>query len=158
MSVKEILEALTGAYLYVRIGIFLPSCVLVTIIDIRSKRIPDILSIGSIIILFGLDLLFEKTRIPGAALSAFLALFCFLMIKLITRGIGLGDVKYAAAIAYFTGLELLPAVLFAAAVCGLAYALFAIKFLGKSAKDRIAFGPFLSIGALIPVINMVLYR
>lgn len=158
MPQTEFALAIRTAYPIIRIVFFFVVCLSITIIDIRSKRIPDILSLGSLAVLLALDLLMDPSKIPWAGLSALLAFLCFLGLRLATKGIGFGDVKFAASIAYFSGLELLPATFFIAAACGLAYALIAIKVLGKSPRDRIPFGPFLAVGALVPMLNVIFFR
>jgi len=158
MPNTEFAMAMKTAYPFIRIVFYFAVCLSISIIDIRSKRIPDFLSLGSLAILLALDLLIDPIKVPWAGLAALLAFLCFLALRLATKEIGFGDVKFAASLAYFSGLELLPATFFTAAACGLAYALLAIKFLGKSPRDRIPFGPFLAVGALVPMLNVIFFR
>lgn len=64
------------------------------------------------------------------------------------QGLGLGDVKFVAAVTPWIGLEALPAALLIASLAGLA-AVVCSRLAGNrpTAKTRLPFGPYLALGA-----------
>ena len=119
----------------------------ILIIDIRSRRIPDILSLGGCAtILAFLALVSPQSLLPNT-LTAFFAAALFYCVRHFTRGLGLGDVKLAGFIAFFLGpvgsLFAFPI----SATAGLLYALYTVGIRKTSTKERIPYAPFLIGGA-----------
>ncbi len=121
----------------------------VTVVDLRSFRIPDALSLP--LILLGLAVAYAAPRQPihdhligavtGFASLALIGGWYFR--KNGTDGLGLGDAKLFAAAGAWLGWQMLPAVLLIAALGGLAYALST----GRGQRHAaIAFGPWLALG------------
>ncbi len=133
-------------------------CVLirVSVVDWRSFRIPDVLSLpligAGLLIAWVLpdvaqtDVAFRDHLI--GAIGAFV-LFAGLGEAIYRRtgqdALGLGDAKLFSASGAWLGWQALPAVLLVASVAGLAYALFVRNRHGTS---RIAFGPWIALGFL----------
>ena len=142
-----------NAVSYVTNPFFLRSLVLtillivISIIDLRSFRIPDPLSLGGIAILLTFDLVQDGALVPARAAATLFAAGLFFLIRRFTGGLGLGDVKMAALVGYAVGPRGLPAALLVAALGGLGFA--GWKALGGCwpSDRKIPFGPFLSAGA-----------
>jgi prepilin signal peptidase PulO-like enzyme (type II secretory pathway) len=142
------------ARLFLRAAVFLAAAIPITVIDLRSRRIPDVLSLGALMILVVFDIV---SSAPDFFFSTGTGLFAFLVfwaVRALAGGLGFGDVKYAALLGFFTGPRFLPVAFLVAAAGGLVYALAAILFFGKSKDERIAFGPFLSAGGLAAAVCM----
>lgn len=126
--------------------IFVIFSIPISIIDLRSRRIPDILSIPCFILLFFTRLLLTPQHLPGCLVAAIFGMFLFYCVHSFTKGLGLGDVKLAGVIGLFCGIPcLLPAFLIAAFL-GIAVALF---FRTGSRSCPLPFAPFLTVGAII---------
>lgn len=131
----------------IRIAIFFTLSIIITVIDLRSRRIPDILSLGGIGVLIILGILNGlETLLPGLV-SGFLAATIFWSVKLSTNGLGFGDVKLAFFIGMFLGpigsLLAFPI----SALAGLTYAGYAIGIRREKTSIRIPYAPFLVFGA-----------
>lgn len=139
-----------------RTAVFLAAGVPVAWIDLRTRRIPDALSLGGLAALFAFDLLSASPELLLSAASALFAFLLFALVRRVTKGLGFGDVKYAALLGFFTGPRLLPAAFLVAAAAGLAYAFAAVRFFGMPRGARAAFGPFLSAGGLVAAAYMLI--
>lgn len=142
MMARETMYALIRAMLFVCIAV--PA----TLIDLKYMRIPDFFSLGGLACL----LLFDLLRMPSSALRDGLAAviaFCLLSaIRYATKGLGFGDVKYAATGAFFTGLPYWFLAMAVAAIAAMLFFSVAIVVLKKERALMIPFAPFLSVGAL----------
>jgi prepilin signal peptidase PulO-like enzyme (type II secretory pathway) len=143
-------------HLLARSVLFLSVAVPITVIDLRSYRIPDALSLGGLGLLATVDLAASCPALLWNAAAAAFAFLLFWAVRALTGGLGFGDVKYAALLGWFAGPRLLPAAFFSAAAAGLVYALIALRLHRRKAGDRVAFGPFLSIGGLAAAACMIL--
>lgn len=129
--------------------IFLGFSLPISIIDIKTRRIPDILSVSCFFLIFVIRLYHSPETVPlflAASLFAFALFFC---IAFGTRGLGFGDVKFAAVIGLVCGFPGILAALLTASVLALLAALF-LSLLRRK-RDAIPFAPFLSAGTLIAV-------
>jgi prepilin signal peptidase PulO-like enzyme (type II secretory pathway) len=142
--------------LLLRSACFLAAALPISWIDLRTRRIPDLLSLGGLGVLLLIDLIINPIGIPAALAGAAFAFFVFWLVRWLTRGLGLGDVKYAALLGYFAGIRLLPVAFLAAAGTGLAFVAVARLFLGMPKDARVAFGPFLSAGGIAAAIYLLI--
>jgi prepilin signal peptidase PulO-like enzyme (type II secretory pathway) len=128
--------------------IFVIFSIPISIIDLRSRRIPDLLSIPCFVLLLLARLLLTPRILPGCLAAAVFGVILFYCVRTVTKGLGLGDVKFAAIIGLFCGFpRFLPAFLIADLV-GIAVTL--LLFLPTGVRPRsLPFAPFLSAGALI---------
>ena len=74
------------------------------------------------------------------------------LIVLITKGMGEGDIEIAAVCGFFLGAKGILLTLFIAIILGGITGIVIIALKLKNIKDRIAFGPFLAIGAIVSVL------
>ncbi|ULQ59092.1 A24 family peptidase [Brucepastera parasyntrophica] len=128
--------------------VFLAFAVPISVIDIRSYRIPDILSLPCFILLLIVYCVTAPSDLPLALLSSSVSAILFLLIRVTTKGLGFGDVKYAAVVGLFCGFPYILAAFLAAALTGLIAAVVLIVFLKKDRSVRIPFAPFLAAGAV----------
>jgi leader peptidase (prepilin peptidase)/N-methyltransferase len=128
----------------------------IVISDIRSYRIPDILSVGglaaALLLSVALSLVQESWEpvVAGSAGSA-AAFVCFFAISVLMPGkLGFGDVKFAAFLGACLGPPLWIVATFVAASSGIAAFAFASSGFRRRARDmRIAFAPFMAAGAIL---------
>lgn len=136
------------ARLILRAAVFLAAALPAAVIDLRSFRIPDMLSLGGLLALIAFDLATQAPDLPSSAAAGGFSFLLFSLVRKLTGGLGMGDVKYAATLGFFAGPRLLPLALLVAASGGLVYALVVLRLLKRPSPERIAFGPFLSAGGL----------
>jgi len=118
--------------------------VLLAVIDLRCLRLPDPLVVVLAVTTGGPLVLLRPAQAGGALVAAGLVLVAYLLVALLPgRGLGLGDVKLAAVLAFVLGFAGWPAV-FAGLLAAHVIALF---FIGR--RGQFAFGPALLIGALL---------
>ena len=160
----EILTALTFVVIYYYFDIsietfllmmFFSIVIILTFIDIDVQLLPNNLLIVSIFPIIAFILINQTNsylnHISGAVLLALLFLLIGYIGKLVYKvdSMGMGDVKYAAVIGLLLGWEIgilaLVIAFFSAAVIIVIIAMY--KKLSR--KQRMPFGPFLSIGCFI---------
>jgi prepilin signal peptidase PulO-like enzyme (type II secretory pathway) len=130
---------------FVFLGFALP----ISLIDIRTYRIPDILCIPCFVLLLILHIGNNPQLLPNFLSAALLGGLVFFLIRRGgTRGLGLGDVKFAALIGLFCGLPWAWAAFLIASLSGLGAALFLASRHATQKSPPIPFAPFLSLGAL----------
>ncbi len=156
-------EFLTGALSFgvvAKYGVTIESLILllvvwglvaITFIDLDFQIIPDEISIGGFLLALVLSP-FMPVEFAGAIVGALVGGGIFYALAILyPGGMGGGDIKLIAAIGAFLGwkMALLTIVLgsFAGAVVGIA----AMTLFGKTRKDKIPFGPFLALGALVSI-------
>lgn len=122
--------------------------VAIVVIDVRTYRIPDWLSLPLVAAGLAWSALNRPdwtAHLVGAAVGyASLAAFGALYYRLRGReGLGLGDAKLFAAAGAWLGWQSLPTVLAVSAVSGLVFALATSR---RRPAAPIAFGPWLALG------------
>jgi leader peptidase (prepilin peptidase)/N-methyltransferase len=135
--------------------------VVVTVIDLRTHRIPNRLTYPltpALLALLVVAALLDG--VPGAAMRAVLgglvAFGVLLLLALINpRGMGMGDVKLAGFIGIglgYLGWGHVALGLFAAFLGGGVIATLLLVLRLRSRKDHIPFGPWLALGALVALL------
>jgi leader peptidase (prepilin peptidase) / N-methyltransferase len=126
--------------------------------DLRHHRILDLHSFGVLVLA-----LFRPLVDPSVEVSTMMlgivtggvgfGILRWLYLHMRKRdGLGLGDVKFAAAVGAWVGPLGLPYLVLIASVSGLAFAILLHLFRGTSGfSERIAFGPHLVLGLLVCV-------
>lgn len=120
----------------------------ISIVDFQCKRIPDVLSLPCLCLVFILRIEGEAGALPNFLAAALFGGLLFGAIRALSRGIGLGlgDVKYAVLLGLVCGFPGILSCLFIASVLGLTAAPFLIR--GK-ADASIPFAPFLSAAGFL---------
>lgn len=118
------------------------------IIDIRSFRIPNILTYSGCIILILLITFLNTSFLPEALIAAVLGFLFFNLIRRITKGLGLGDVKFAAFVRLFCGLRISFISYLIAAMTGMLVASILLITRKFTRKQPIPFATFLAFGAV----------
>lgn len=122
---------------------------IIAIIDLRTFRIPDLLSLPLIICGFATALWLPLRPFADHLIGAAAGFVIFAAIGLWywrrtgTEGLGLGDAKLFSAAGAWLGWQALPDVLLIAALGGLAFALVRRR---TGRRTAIAFGPWLALG------------
>jgi prepilin signal peptidase PulO-like enzyme (type II secretory pathway) len=132
-----------------RSTLFLCSAVPATVIDIKLMTIPDFLSLGGLICLATLDMIRSPSALPLNALAAIVAFCLFYIIRLVTGGMGFGDLKFAAFIAFFIGLPYLFAAMTVAAFSAILFFIWATYVFKRERNTKIPFAPFLTGAAVV---------
>ena len=128
----------------------------IAIVDLRSFRIPDVLSlplaaVGLLLAWGGSQALSPGTIFADHLIGASVAYLLFAALgEVIHRrsgleALGLGDAKLFAAAGAWLGWQALPQVLLIASVGGLGYALIVRR---RHGPQPIAFGPWIALGFL----------
>lgn len=133
--------------------VFVSVLVAITLTDLERRIIPNkVLSVGSVIGVAIVAVTDPASLPERAAAAAGAGGLLFLTALAYPGGMGLGDVKLAAVMGLFLGVEVIPAMLIAL----LAGSLFGIAIIvrrGAAArKQAIPFGPFLALGGVIGLI------
>lgn len=141
--------------------------VVIAVVDLEHRLIPNRLVIPSVFVLaalaplwpeLGIDraLGFEQAHLSSltnslaAGAGAFLV---FLAVKAVyPTGMGAGDVKMAGMLGLLVGLPGIAVALWTALVVGGAVAVGLLALGGRSRKDAMPFGPFLSAGGIMALL------
>lgn len=155
----ELLNGVFYVLVYLKYGFNIESilyCILcsvlivVSMIDLKHKIIPDSLNIigliiGIIFIILDKSLLFYKLIGLGIGLGLFLA------IAVVTNAMGGGDIKLMAVLGLIFGAKGVLFISLFSFVLGAIISIVLLILKIKSRKDEIPFGPFISFAALIYV-------
>jgi leader peptidase (prepilin peptidase) / N-methyltransferase len=121
----------------------------IAVIDARTRRIPDLLSLpliaAGLVVAYLTPLLPIHHHLIGAAVgfALFAAIGAWYFRRTGTDGLGLGDAKLFASAGAWLGWQALPMVLLIAALGGLAFAVIQ----GRTGRHTaLAFGPWLALG------------
>ena len=160
----EILTALVFVVIYYYFDItietfslmaFFSIVIIITFIDIDVQLIPNNLLIISILPIFVFIFINQSSLYLSHIIGAILLALLFLIIgyfgKLIYKvdSMGMGDVKYAAVIGLLLGWEKGILAFIIAFFSAAAIIVIVSMFKKLSRKQRIPFGPFLSIGCFV---------
>ena len=139
---------------------FLLTLLMVSVIDIEHKIIPNVIVVpaiaigavvlGSLSIVAGGEVaLIDRGGFAGPAIG-FLGGggFLLLLAWLWPNGMGGGDIKLAALMGLFLGRYVVIAI-FIGFFLGALGGVLAMSLLGMSRKDQIPFGPYLAVGAVL---------
>jgi len=136
-------HALVGA-------IFSAALVLLTVIDLDRRLIPDAIVLPALAVVLILQIAFYPERTLDWVLAMLgAALFLFIPMQISPAAMGMGDVKLAALLGAALGRSVVAA-LFVGLLAGGAYGLVVFAREGLAARRKaIAFGPFLALGGLV---------
>ncbi|MCX7981630.1 MAG: prepilin peptidase [Syntrophales bacterium] len=160
----EIFAALGAVGTWIRFGpgtegliafVFFSTLLVVSVIDFEHHIIPHIITLPGIPFFLVGGVLFMGVKLTDAliGLAAGISILYLVAVyyEAITgiEGMGGGDVNLIGMITAFFGWQSLPVVLFFAAFIGACCGLIFILAKGRTLKEAIPFGPFLSLGAII---------
>lgn len=147
--------AYTDPWVIIAVGALLAMMPAISLIDIRHHIIPNKLMYPSLI---GFPVFLVVARLFGAPIDltrGAIGLLAYggglFMIALVSRGMGMGDVKLAALIGVVLGslgMGYVGVAAAAAIVFGAAGAIGALA-IGRSRKSAIPFGPYMALGAVV---------
>jgi leader peptidase (prepilin peptidase)/N-methyltransferase len=159
----ELLSSLIAVLVVIRFGLsptaafsyfFLSVLLIVAFIDWFHKIIPDVLSLGGVIMGWIASFFYRDTSLVesmiGSLAGAGILIAIAALYKLVRKvdGLGGGDVKLMAMIGAFLGWQMVLPVLFIASFMGSLYGIFLMRS-GSGGKTAVAFGTFLSPAAFI---------
>jgi len=128
-------------------------CILIAVIDLKTYRIPDALLVSFAIVMTLMEGNQPYELMYLRLLTAIMSFLLFCAIWHYTKGIGFGDVKYAALLGYLLGPEMLiPAFIFTALLSFFVYFTGIIIYHWPKTL-KIPYAPFLSAGAVMSIIN-----
>ena len=126
--------------------------IIITIIDIKIYRIPDVLLVLLLVFLISSDFLKGYSFVLNGLLSAAIVFIIFFAIFYFIGSMGFGDVKYAAVLSYGLGLKSMYIAVVTAAISGLLLFFVGYLFWGWNRKTKLPFAPLLSIGVIFSII------
>lgn len=133
---------------YTELILFLFFAIPASIIDVRSFRIPDAITFPGCAALIIQLFFWDRTSLGDALIAAAVGFAILFIIHWVTKGLGMGDVKYALFIGLFCGLRTTFIAFFIAAVSGMLVAIILLVTKTLSRKDPLSFAPFLTFGAI----------
>jgi len=138
---------------YIYLAILTLIAIPISIIDIKTQKIPNIIVYPAIFIVLTLHILLFKNGILQSLILIISGFLPFYLIRYFTKGkMGLGDAKYSGLLALLLGFENWLIMIFISSSTAVLFAVVVLK-LGKMEKQsRIPFGPFLSLGAIISLL------
>jgi leader peptidase (prepilin peptidase)/N-methyltransferase len=132
--------------------LFVWSLIAVTFIDLDHQIIPDEITLGGAVAGLAVSY-FLPMGFYGSAVGLLVGGGIFFIIAVaVPGGMGGGDIKLMAAIGAFTGWKLALLTTILGSALGAVVGIFMIAAFGRGRKDKIPFGPFLAIGAVISVL------
>lgn len=133
--------------------IFVYFAVIISCIDIKTYRIPD-----SILVMYLLLKTCADIRVGNVfmqleqCMSGIMAFLIFYLVYRCSKGLGYGDVKYAAVIGYAVGIRFFFLGAFIASVMGIIVFIIGSRMLKWDIKGKLPFAPFLSVGVIMALI------
>ncbi|MDD5433893.1 MAG: A24 family peptidase, partial [Nitrospira sp.] len=131
-------------------AVFFSSLVVVSVIDLYYKILPDIITLPGIILGLTLSTFILSTGFKNSVAGVIIGGGLFYIIAVVSRGgMGGGDIKLIAMIGAFLGWTNVIITIMLASFLGAIVGIFMMIFFGKGRKYAIPFGPFLAIGGII---------
>lgn len=116
----------------------------ISIFDLRTGRIPNLLTAGFFAAMILSDIFTVPSKITNHLLSAIFFFAVFYLAKVITKGLGFGDVKAASVLGYSTGFLRGCTVFVFASIAGIIF--FATLNILKKKDEKIPFAPLMLAG------------
>jgi leader peptidase (prepilin peptidase)/N-methyltransferase len=134
--------------------LFCSLLLIITMIDLDTMEIPDVLSLPGIALGFGASFFTAHLTWLQSLLGIALGGGTFYLIAVIywlvrhKEGLGGGDIKLLAMIGAFLGWKGVVFTIFSSSVCGILIAVPLMWKAGKDLSSHLPFGPFLALGAV----------
>lgn len=116
----------------------------ISIFDLRTGRIPNLLTAGFFVAMILSDIFTVPSKITNHLLSAIFFFAVFYLAKVITKGLGFGDVKTASVLGYSTGFLRGCIGFVFASIAGIIF--FSALNILKRENAKIPFAPFMLAG------------
>jgi leader peptidase (prepilin peptidase) / N-methyltransferase len=155
----ELISGMLYVLLWFKYGLSIPFAVYaaltstlltVALIDYDHKIIPNIITLPGIIIGLGLSLWALPITPVASLLGILVGGVFFYLIALVSKGsMGGGDIKLIAMIGAFLGWQGAFFTILSGALLGSLVGVTLMVLGKKGRKDKVPFGPFLSIGAIL---------
>jgi prepilin signal peptidase PulO-like enzyme (type II secretory pathway) len=128
-------------------------CLAIAVFDIKTFRIPDSLLLAFVTIMIILRENGPYISVIERFSAALAALLIFGAVCYYSKGMGLGDVKYAASLGYILGSDRLLIAFFYTAFLSIVIYLIGILLFHWPKTVKIQFAPFLSAGVIFVLLN-----
>jgi leader peptidase (prepilin peptidase) / N-methyltransferase len=136
--------------LFVIYALMASTLLVVALIDLDHKIIPNIITLPGILVGLSLSLQFLPITPLTSLLGVLIGGVLFYLIALISKGgMGGGDIKLIAMIGAFLGWHGALFTIFSSALLGAVVGIMLMVLGKKGRKDKVPFGPFLSFGAIV---------
>lgn len=116
----------------------------ISIFDLRTGRIPNLLTAGFFVAMILSDIFTVPSKITNHLLSAIFFFAVFYLAKVITKGLGFGDVKAASVLGYGMGFLRGCIGFVFASIAGIIF--FATLNILKKKDEKIPFAPLMLAG------------
>lgn len=128
--------------------VFLAGALPISIIDLRTLRIPNVIVYPLFATLLVLTVVLRPDTIVANLFAGFGTALLLFLVRLSTKGLGFGDIKYGACIGLYCGYHSILPAIFLAASSGILVA--GVLLVCKKIDHRtpIPFAPFLAFGAV----------
>lgn len=128
-----------------------PTCLLylatISFFDLREGRIPNLITLGFFSLLVIADIFSSTSEIPMRLACSVFFFTMFLIATATTKGMGMGDIKLAAAISYCLGFFKTLCTFIIASLAGIIFFI-TLRFFNKK-TNKIPFAPFTAAGYLL---------
>jgi leader peptidase (prepilin peptidase)/N-methyltransferase len=119
--------------------------------DLRTRRIPNVVTGPAVLAAILLRLVFAPSELPVTLIAGIATFGVFLGLAIVARGgFGMGDVKLAGLLGVLLGSSVLPALLIGT-VAG-AVASLVVLLRSRSRRAAFAYGPYLCFGAALVIL------
>ena len=133
--------------------VFVTMLAIVTLTDFEQRIIPNKVLIAGAVLCIAIAAPTDPGSLPERAIAAAAAGGVFFLVALAyPAGMGLGDVKLAAAMGLFLGSAVAPAILIGLLIGSLVGVTLLARHGAKARKMAIPFGPFLALGGVVALL------
>lgn len=130
--------------------VFVAMLAIVTLTDLERRIIPNKVLVAGVVLCLAIAIPTDPAGLPERLIAAAAAGGLFFLVALAyPAGMGLGDVKLAAAMGLFLGRAVAPAILAALLIGSLVGLALIVRHGSGARKMAIPFGPFLALGGLV---------
>jgi leader peptidase (prepilin peptidase)/N-methyltransferase len=143
--------------------IFFYCLVIISVIDIFHKKIPNrvllFLIVFGIIFNSAFEIISWKKALSGGIFAGFILILTRIIGQYILKkeSLGMGDIKLAAILGFFIGLELFLVTLFISSLSAAVISLLLTLFYHIKISQKIPFAPFLCLGSILSLFFMSEY-
>lgn len=121
--------------------------IVISFFDLRTGRIPNLVTLGFFVLMLFSDIFIDPSKIPLRLLCAVFFFFLFFCIWIFTKGLGMGDVKLATVIGYYFGFFKTLLVFIFACFVGIMF--FFMAHILKRRIKKLPFAPLVTAGYMI---------